>query len=440
MSISPSTTLRCQSLLKQWRDSLSLSGLENDQFQKELKVLDNQLQRFQNKQLQIVVFGRVGVGKSSLLNALSEEHLFPTDITHGCTKEEKSIIWKKSFEKLRGVELIDTPGIDEINAKSRSDLAFKAALKSDLILFVLDGDLSEVEEDALVSLVNNGKHVVLVMNRCDQWQSNDLSEVIRSIKNRLHSQEKVLKIELVAASPRYPQINSNGIVRSEASSPKIDSFRSSLTRLIEDQGELLLSLNTLRQADHFYELLKKERLKRHKNSAQALIGKFAAIKASGVAANPLLLMDLATGMACDTALIMQLSKIYGFELRGNSARRLLKRLSIYNVTLGGAQMTIQIFLGILKHILFMTSPFTAGLSLAPAAPIALAQAALAIHTTKLTGRLAAKELLRGSQKIGSQPRLLLRRLAKYDPKAKVLLVNWSPSSFKGTTKLNTLLP
>ena len=47
------------------------------------------------------------------------------------------------------------------------------------------------------------------------------------------------------------------------------------------------------------------------SAAQALIGRYAALKATGVAANPLLLLDLAGGLALDTALVLQLCQLYG---------------------------------------------------------------------------------------------------------------------------------
>ena len=40
-----------------------------------------------------------------------------------------------------------------------------------------------------------------------------------------------------------------------------------------------------------------------------MIGRYAALKATGVAANPLLLLDLAGGLALDTALVVQLCEL-----------------------------------------------------------------------------------------------------------------------------------
>ena len=190
-------------------------------------------------------------------------------------------------------------------------------------------------------------------------------------------------------------------------------------------------------------MLKAERLRKGKANAQNLIGKFAVIKASGVAANPLLMLDFTASLACDTALVIQLSKLYGLQLQGPAARELLKRLSIYSAYLGGAQVCIQFALGALRHFLLIAAPLTGGISIASTAPVALVQAALAIHTTKLTGRLAAKELLKGVHNRGAQPSAMLRRLITKDPKAQVILDIW-PGTNVGSNPLNisakTLLP
>ena len=172
-----------------------------------------------------------------------------------------------------------------------------------------------------------------------------------------------------------------------------------------------------------------------------MIGKFAAIKASGVAVNPLLMLDFATGIACDTALVVQLGKLYGLQMKGYAARKLLKRLSVYNAFLGGAQLSIQIALSLVKQLLIFATPITGGLSLVSTAPVAIAQAALAVHTTKITGRLAAQFLLRGSHFKGStQPSAMLQRLFNQDPEVKFVLSNWSAYRKKNTSELQTLLP
>jgi hypothetical protein len=121
---------------------------------------------------------------------------------------------------------------------------------------------------------------------------------------------------------------------------------------------------------------------------------------------------------------MQLCQLYGLPMGGAGARQLLGRLSSQNALLGGAQLAIQLLLGGVRQLLLLAAPLTAGLSLAPAAPVALAQAALAVHTTRLTGRLTAAELLRSAERGQQRPGSLLRRLARQDPQVRAWLVQW----------------
>ena len=66
----PSTAERCELLLAEWRSGLRLSDRERSALGPELQALDQQLLALKQRRLRVAVFGRVGVGKSSLLNAL----------------------------------------------------------------------------------------------------------------------------------------------------------------------------------------------------------------------------------------------------------------------------------------------------------------------------------------------------------------------------------
>tara|TARA_Y100001968_G_scaffold328847_1_gene376838 strand:+ start:303 stop:1631 length:1329 start_codon:yes stop_codon:yes gene_type:complete len=437
-----SITERCEVLLLDWIDNLVLTNLEKSYLHDELKTLQEQIDRLRKKHFRLSVFGRVGVGKSSVLNALLQNRTFATDITHGSTSRVEMASWEEPLAALASIQLIDTPGIDEIDQKSRNHLTSKVCKESDFILFVIDGDLTNLEINSLKALIENGKPLFLVLNRSDQWQAHEVNQLLITIRNRLPRNAKNLLIKSISAAPRKSQLMPNGKIRSIESDPKIESLRESLVPLLNQHGELFLALNSLHCADKFYQALKAGRLKRGKLAAQSLIGKFAALKASGVAASPILMVDLTAGLACDTALIIELSKLYGLQLHGPAAREMLKRLSLYNALLGGTHLSIQILLSLVRHILLIASPFTSGISLISTTPIAIAQAALAVHTTKLTGRLAAKEFLKGSHQKGFQPRSMLLRLAKKDPEVQLLLHKWPtsiaiPSQDK---ELQTLLP
>jgi small GTP-binding protein len=435
----PSAAQRCELLLAQWRSELALSARERAVLAPELQALDRQLQALDQRRLRVAVFGRVGVGKSSLLNALLGQSTFATDVAHGCTRTQERAAWPVTIPGLRAVELVDTPGIDEIAARARQRLAARVALGADLVLLVLDGDLTTPEAEALEQLLAGGKPVLLVLNRLDCWPQDERDALMGSIRRRLPAAARALKLLAVASAPRQAQWLADGRVRSERLPPQIEPLRQALTALLASSGELLLGLNGLRAADRFTQLLQRWRLRQGRAAAQGLIGRFAALKATGVAANPLMLLDLAGGLALDTARVLQLCQLYGLPMGGAGARQLLGRLSAQNALLGGTQLGIQLLLGGIRQLLLLAAPLSAGLSLAPAAPVALAQAALAVHTTRLTGKLAAAELLRSAQRGGRHPASLLRRLAQQDPQVRAWLQQWqSPEPIPAAVQI--LLP
>ena len=431
--------MQCKFLLDQWKHNLNLTNYERAKFANILDQLNYQIKKLEKKELHVSVYGRTGVGKSSLLNALLGKQIFPTNIINGNTKKIKSYKWAEVFKTLKKVKLIDSPGVDEVN-NNKEQINLHHILETDLILFVIDSDLTRIDLNCIKELLIHKKPILIVLNRCDQWSTKEVQLILSSIQKKLSTYKQNIKIALVASSPREAKLKSDGTVRSEKKSPKIDILKNELQGIIENNGELLNCINCLRIADHFYTLLKENRLRKKRDAAQSLIGKYATIKASGVAINPFLMIDLITGLAFDSALVIQLSKLYGLEVGGPSARQIVKKLSLHNSLLGGAQIGIQISLNILKQIMVLAAPLTGGLSLAPAAPIAIAQAALAIHTTKLIGRLAAYKFLIGTNRNDAQPGLMLKYLLKKNTDLRIMLGDFRFITSNADNNKNFLLP
>ena len=118
---------------------------------------------------------------------------------------------------------------------------------------------------------------------------------------------------------------------------RVNGLRNQLMELLQE-GDLLLALQALRQADRFQHQRHQLQLRLNRRSAQGLIGRYAAAKATGVAMNPLLALDLAGGAAWAQP-GAQLCQLYGVQLTPAGTRRLLTRLS-GQTALGGAQLDL----------------------------------------------------------------------------------------------------
>jgi hypothetical protein len=230
------------------------------------------------------------------------------------------------------------------------------------------------------------------LNKIDLFNKNDLKDIMENINSKL---PKDLNI---------PIILNNG-----------KNLKNYLTKIINQYGEIFLTLNSLQLADKLFLKIKEQRLKRRQKLAQSTIGKFSTIKASAVALNPFILFDIAGSFALDTALISELSKIYGLKLKGESTRKIFNKISINNLFLGVSQVSVNTSFNLIKKVILLSAPFTNGLSLLPYGPIAIIQAAIAVHSTKILGKLAAKEIFIRSKASFVEPDIMIKNMTFNDP-------------------------
>jgi len=378
-------------LLKNWWETLDLTNYEKSYFNRDIISFNQKLFRLKEKKIRIGAYGKSGVGKSSVLNSLLEKDIFKTDIINGTTREIQAEEWKFKDQTLNSIELLDSPGFDFCNIKS-PEKVYSCINNSDLILFIVSGDLNRNELSEISSFIKDGKKIILILNKIDLFNKNELKEIIENIKFKL---PKDLNIPII--------INDE------------NNLENYIAKLINQYGEILLSLNSIQLADKLFLKIKEQRLKRRQKLAQSTIGKFSTIKASAVALNPFILFDVAGSFALDTALISELSKIYGLKLKGESTRKIFKNISINNLFLGVTQVGINTSFNLIRKLILLTAPFTNGLSLLPYGPVAIIQAAIAVHSTKILGKLAAKEIFIRSKVSFLEPSIMIQNITFNEP-------------------------
>ena len=102
-------------LLKKWWDAIDLSNYEKSFFSKEIISFNQQLYRLKEKKMRIGIYGKSGVGKSYILNFLLNKNVFKTDIINGSTKEIIREEWIVKDQRIKTIELLDSPGFDFCN-------------------------------------------------------------------------------------------------------------------------------------------------------------------------------------------------------------------------------------------------------------------------------------------------------------------------------------
>ena len=317
---------KAQNSLRDLISNIDLTAEEQTGLESEIDRLTQMLDKLEHSVVQIAAFGMVGRGKSSVLNALVGQEIFPTGALHGVTRDINMANWELTPEPIantpenlqrltitgkegRQIQLIDTPGIDEVNGEARETLACDLAKRVDLILFMVSGDITQVEYRALSKLREAGKPMLLVFNKIDQYPEADRLAIYHKIKEeRVKELISPDEIIMVAASPIEVRGTKDAMgklrVQRTKGKPQVDSLKLKILELLEREGKSLVALNSMLFADEVNEQLLERKLAIRDRAANELINKGMMVKAMAIALNPVTAIDLFSGAIIDVGIII----------------------------------------------------------------------------------------------------------------------------------------
>ncbi len=412
---------------------LDLSERERAGLKPNINHLHGLLKKLENQVVHIAVFGMVGRGKSSLLNALVGQPIFRTGPLHGVTRQAESIPWEASLEtfpqnlhkdvhktvlpgqQASRVELIDTPGIDEVGGEERQAIAQKIAHQADLILFIIAGDLTQLEYTALSELSQAGKPILLVLNKIDQYSPGDLEQILTTLREKRLAQllppENILT---AAAAPLLTQAvrSADGklTTHTQRTAPDVSALKLKILDILQREGKALIALNTLLYANDINEQVVAQKLALRDRAADDTIWKTTLTKAIAVALNPLTVADLLGGAAIDIALIVTLARIYGLELTQRGATQLLGEIALAMGGLTVSELVVSFGLSGLKSLLATAAIPTGGLTATPYVSVALVQAAVSGVSTYAIAQVAKTYLANGATWGTHSPKAVAREI------------------------------
>jgi hypothetical protein len=372
------------------------SGLRAELAQ-EFEQIERISRKLERDEIHIAAFGRVGVGKSSLLNALLGKERFATNALHGETREESQAEWRALGDGR--VLLLDTPGIDELDGAERERLAREVSHRADVVLMVCEGDLTGLEHEVLRDLVARGRTVMLVLNKADRYDREERDKVLGRLRERTRGWLAAERIVAVSASPRREIVirrQPDGSEREESRERPADVslLKQHLWELLERDGKSLAVLNASMFASELDEQVARRIVAARKSLAERVIRKYCLIKSLLVAVNPVPVADLLAAAGTDVAMVIHLGQVYGFRMRRSEASKLLLTISAQMFALMGAYWGLNLVSSALKTA-------SAGLS---TTLTATAQGALAWYATYLIGQMAQTWFARGKSWGASGPR------------------------------------
>ena len=403
--------------LKEIVDNIDLTPEERTGLDSEISGLESMLEKLEKASVHIAVFGMVGRGKSSVLNALLGEKVFETGPIHGVTKITEIKQWQLGTENLEEIEsssdtslvsyrisqieLIDTPGIDEVDGETRELMARQVAKQADLLLFIVAGDITQVEYEALSQLRDAGKPMLLVFNKIDQYPEADRLAIYNKIRDErvrelLSPNEIVMAAAypLVAKALRQP--DGNITVKMERGEPQIEDLKLKILEILDQEGKSLVALNSMLYADNVNEQLVRRKIEIREQSANQVIWKAVMAKAMAIALNPVTVVDILSGAVIDVAMILTLSKLYGIQMSQSGAIDLLQKIAISMGGITASELLANLGLSSVKGLLGLATPATGGLSLAPYLSVAVTQAAVGGLSSYGIGQVTKTYLANGA--------------------------------------------
>jgi small GTP-binding protein len=291
----------------------------------------------ESEQLEIVAFGTISSGKSSLLNALCGRPVFRTNVVGGTTSTRSEIHWSAGGQ----VVLVDTPGLAEIHGEGRAAESAAAAKDADLVLFVVDGPLKSYEAALLESLAGMEKRIVVCLNKEDWYEAEQRDELLRQIGEQVSPAVKVADVVAVRSWPTKRQrvrVLSDGTEQQEEVpvEPDIGPLARRLLAIVQRDGRELLLANLLLQSRGLVDEAKERVLAALDARANEVINKYMWAAGGATAINPFPILDLAGGSAITVKMVLDLAAVYQQRVDVDTVVTLLGQLGKNLVAMVGA--------------------------------------------------------------------------------------------------------
>jgi hypothetical protein len=361
------------------------------------------LDKLEHGHLHVAVFGRVSVGKSSLLNALLGKTAFSVSVLHGETHSVNMQQWEEYADG--GIFLIDTPGINEIDGEAREKMAHEVASRTDLLLFVIDSDLTDVEFQALKTVAASHRPLLLVVNKADRYTEDEqrqLRSVLRTRTQGIIAPENIVFTTAQASRQTVIFVDENGQEREGIRERPLNvtALKSRLWDIVEAEGKTLAALNASLFAGNLSNEVGQRILAIKRELGEKTIRLYCLGKGIAVALNPIPVADLIAAAVIDAGMIIHLSRLYGLPISRGEAGDLVRTILAQMLLLMGTVWAVHLISSALKLGTGGLSTIITGAT----------QGAVAWYSTLVVGRVAEQWLANGKSWGDAGPKLTVQQI------------------------------
>ena len=219
------------------------TGMDTRNLREELDALE---ERKAAGTIHIALFGDISTGKSSIIKAMLPEAEVEIDVRGGSTVDVSEYTWKStSGDKL---VLTDLPGRNEAQGDVE-ELVHDEAIRSQVVIYVTDTDLTRSQFDDIQLLSSFGKPMIVAINKSDRLTSVERDTLREQIEKRLGADLNIVFTQsggMEEVVRIYPDGTEKVELRERAS--EVEDLALAIQDLIDDQ---LSSLEQLRDASVF---------------------------------------------------------------------------------------------------------------------------------------------------------------------------------------------
>ena len=269
-------------------------------------------------------------------------------------------------------------------------MAREVAGRADLVLFVLDGDLTATEFDAIDALLESNRPLLVALNKADRYTPQELELLLESLRDKLRDKVSERYIVPVVARPGerlYLQMDEQGREQEvrRTPPPQLEELTERLWQLLEKEGMALSALNASLFAGQLNDQVAGRIVEVRRQVAERVINGYCLGKGVAVAVNPIPVADLVAALAMDASMVVHLARVYGMSVSRGEAGELIRTIGAQMALLMAAVWTMNLAASALKL-------GSAGLS---TLVTAAAQGAVGYYTTYIVGQAAQRYFAQG---------------------------------------------
>ncbi|MBE9127044.1 MULTISPECIES: YcjF family protein [unclassified Coleofasciculus] len=300
---------------------------DQKQLRQQLAQLTAELER---QNLQVAIVGGKGVGKTHLVKVLQSDWL---------------------PQQSQSVNLQDTPTLFVSNQ------APEVIPDSDLVLFVITGDLTDTEFQTLQQLKAVNQRTLVVLNKQDQYLPTDRALILQQLRQRMSELLPADDIVEISASPAPVKVRQHQPDASlqewmEEQTPDLTALTQRISQIFTQEAQQLVWASTVRAASALKAEAKAQLNQARRDRVLPLIEQYQWIAGATAFANPVPALDLLATAAISTQLVIELGGIYQQQFSLSQAQSAAQTLGSLMFKLGLVELSTQTIGGILKSNAF----------------------------------------------------------------------------------------